>query len=198
MKKSHECEVATHIDPESCGAVRKSGETPRAGTGISHVRPGTQLAWDASGSLRTHADDERTWEVGQPYSTWEVPEQGRTTGGGGDGGKRTGQREPAPAKRVPDTEPERRAQCGGAWTHPLLWGAHEHPGADALSLPSRLALATRPVAAQPEWPRPLGPHAASRQPLVATAYRLPSVSSLFWRAISGGNCRGPQRISHHR
>ena len=114
MKKSHECEVATHIDPESCGAVRKSGETPRAGTGRSHVRPGTQLAWDASGSLRTHADDERTWEVGQPYSTWEVPEQGRTTGGGGDGGKRTGQREPAPAKRVPDTEPDRRAQCAQA------------------------------------------------------------------------------------
>ena len=25
MKKSHECEVATHIDPESCGAVRKGG-----------------------------------------------------------------------------------------------------------------------------------------------------------------------------
>src|SRR6516165_6025596 len=138
MKKSHECEVATHIDPESCGAVRKSGVEAltgeRAGrvfsrvrqllrdadavrrSGRSHVRPGTQLAWDASGSLRTHADDERTWEVGQPYSTWEVPEQGRTTGGGGDGGKRTGQREPAPAKRVPDTEPERRAQCARAGT----------------------------------------------------------------------------------
>ena len=26
-------------------------------------------------------------------------------GGGGDGGKGSGQREPAPAKRVPDTEP---------------------------------------------------------------------------------------------
>src|SRR6516225_11218332 len=109
MKKSHECEVATHIDPESCGAVRKSGETPRAGTGRSHVRPGTQLAWDASGSLRTHADDERTWEVGQTYSTWEVPEQCRAIGCGGDGGKRSGQREPARAKRVPDTEPERDA-----------------------------------------------------------------------------------------
>ncbi|MDQ1406762.1 MAG: hypothetical protein QOG55_2391, partial [Acidobacteriaceae bacterium] len=25
MKKSYECEVATHIGPESCGAARKGG-----------------------------------------------------------------------------------------------------------------------------------------------------------------------------
>jgi hypothetical protein len=25
MKKSHECEVATHIGPESCGAAREDG-----------------------------------------------------------------------------------------------------------------------------------------------------------------------------
>src|SRR6267378_2524951 len=102
MKKSYECEVATHIGPESCGAARKGGvealsgdaegpiwctdiarcarvprgqrprartQTPRAGTGRSQVRPGQQLPWDASGSLRTYADDERTWEVGQTSST---------------------------------------------------------------------------------------------------------------------------------
>src|SRR2546430_7869452 len=45
--------------------------------------------WDASGSLRTHADDERTREVGQTYSTWEVSEQCQATGCGGDGGKRS-------------------------------------------------------------------------------------------------------------
>ena len=33
-----------------------------------------------------------------------------------DGGKRFGQGEVATAKRVPDTEPERRAQCAGADT----------------------------------------------------------------------------------
>jgi RNA-directed DNA polymerase len=49
------------------------------------------MNWDASGSLRTYADDERTREVGQTCSTCEVPEQGRATGGGGDGGKRAGQ-----------------------------------------------------------------------------------------------------------
>src|ERR1700730_12539527 len=170
MKESYECELATHIGPESCGAAREGGvealtreragrvfsrvrhllrdadavgesgrphpvhryrevqrsparsqtpsrtEAPRTGTGRSQARPGQQLPWDASGSLRTHADDERTWEVGQTYCTGEVPEQCRATGNGGDGGKRSGQREPAPTKRVPDTEPGRRAQCAGAGT----------------------------------------------------------------------------------
>src|SRR5207253_705596 len=89
---------------------RARTETPRSGTGRSQVRPEPQLPWDVSGSLRTYADDERTWEVGQPGSTGEVPEQRQTIGGGGNGGKGVGQREPATAKRVLDTEPERRAQ----------------------------------------------------------------------------------------
>src|SRR6266436_8564561 len=84
------------------------------GTGRSRVHPRRNLLGDASGSLRTHADDERTREVGQICSTCEVSEQSWATGGGGDGGKRSDQREPATAKRVPDTEPERRAQCAGA------------------------------------------------------------------------------------
>jgi len=63
--------------------------------------PGGAVAL-ASGSLRTHADDERTWEVGQTGNTGEVPEQHRATGSGGGGGKRSGQTEPATAKRVPD------------------------------------------------------------------------------------------------
>src|ERR1700730_14567729 len=61
-------------------AVRRSGrqhlvrryartQTPRAGTGRSQVRPRPQLPWDASGSARTYADDERTWEVGQTGNT---------------------------------------------------------------------------------------------------------------------------------
>src|SRR5260370_15144965 len=91
-------------------------EAPRMGTGRSRVHPRRNMSGDASGSLRTHADDERTREVGQTSSTCEVPEQGRATGGGGDGGKRSDQREPATAKRVPDTEPDGRAQCAGAGT----------------------------------------------------------------------------------
>ncbi len=46
------------------------------------------MAWDASGSLRTYADDGRTWEVGQTCTTDEVLEQSRAAGGGEDGGKR--------------------------------------------------------------------------------------------------------------
>src|SRR5713226_5923562 len=95
---------------------RARTEAPRMGTGRSRVRPKRNLSGDASGGPRTHADDERTREVGQIRSTCEVPEQGRATGGGGDGGKGSDQREPASAKRVPDTEPDGRAQCAGAGT----------------------------------------------------------------------------------
>src|SRR3984957_2762858 len=42
MKKSHECDVATHIGTESCGAARKSGVEAltgeRAGREFSRVR----------------------------------------------------------------------------------------------------------------------------------------------------------------
>jgi len=42
MKKSYECEVATHIGPESCGAARKGGVEAltgeRAGRVFSRVR----------------------------------------------------------------------------------------------------------------------------------------------------------------
>jgi hypothetical protein len=42
MKKSYECDVATHIGPESCGAARKSGVEAltgeRAGRVYSRVR----------------------------------------------------------------------------------------------------------------------------------------------------------------
>src|SRR5439155_15526007 len=54
---------------------------------------------------------------------------------------------------------------GRAWTHPVLRGAHEHTGAVDLSVPSGAALASRAVAAQPEWPCPLGSYAAPHQPL---------------------------------
>ena len=97
-------------------ARSETPETLRTRTGRSWVRPPPMERRDASGSPRTHADDERAQEVGQSYSTCEVPEQRRAIGGGGDGGKRTGQREPAPAKRAPDSAPAKRAQCAGAGT----------------------------------------------------------------------------------
>src|SRR5574338_390483 len=70
-----------------------------------------------SGSRKAHADDERAGEVGQSDSTCEVPEQSRnTTGGGGDGGKRSGQGELVRAKHPPDTRPGKGAKRAGAGT----------------------------------------------------------------------------------
>jgi hypothetical protein len=80
-------------------------DTLGTGTGRSRVRPRRSRNRAVSGSLRTKADDERTREVGQAHTTEEVLEQDCESGGGEDGGKGSGQREPAPAKRVPDTEP---------------------------------------------------------------------------------------------
>src|SRR6266851_5723447 len=68
------------------------------------------------------------------------------------------------------------ARSGGAWTPPVLRGAPEPKRAVDLSVPSGTALASRAVAAQSEWPRPLGSHAAPHQPLAASAYRLSSLS----------------------
>ena len=58
MKKSHECEIATHIGPESCGAARKdsvealTGE--RAGRVLSRVRNLLRDADAVGGSGRLH------------------------------------------------------------------------------------------------------------------------------------------------
>jgi len=53
MKESYECEVATHIGPESCGAAREGGDEAltgeRAGRVFSRVR---QLLRDADAVRR--------------------------------------------------------------------------------------------------------------------------------------------------
>ena len=52
------------------------------------------------------------------------------------------------------------AARGCGWTHPILRSAHEHLGADAFSVPSRLALASLVVAAKPDArPQPNEPSA---------------------------------------
>jgi len=68
MQKSYECDVATHIGPESCGAARKGGGEAwtgeRAGRVFSRVRIFLRDA-DAVG--------ERKAPSGAPISRGETP-----------------------------------------------------------------------------------------------------------------------------
>src|SRR6266496_5801069 len=76
-----------------------------------------------SGSRKAYADDERAREVGRKGSTREVSEQSWTAnGGGGDGGKPSGQRKLAPAKHPPDSRPGTDAKRGGAGTSTSVEG----------------------------------------------------------------------------
>ena len=95
---------------------RARTETPRTGTGRSHLLLRWMAPQDVSGSPRTYADDARSWEVGQLCSTEEILEQHWTSGGGGDGGKTVGQREHARAKQALDTRPGSHAKCARAGT----------------------------------------------------------------------------------
>jgi hypothetical protein len=100
-------------DPEHARThlAREPGE-PRA------ARPRRRAA---SGSPRTHADDERPGAVAQAHSTDEVSEQRWATplgsaSRGGDGGKGPGQGEPEPARHSPDTVPGCCATGAGSGT----------------------------------------------------------------------------------
>jgi len=76
MQKSHECEVATHIGPESCGAVRKNsvealtGE--RAGRVFSRIRQLLRGA-DAVGEGGRHHRAHRYREMRQSPARSETP-----------------------------------------------------------------------------------------------------------------------------
>src|SRR5438093_1179512 len=80
----------------------------------------------------------------------------------------------AHARTHPRTRP--MAASGGAWTLSILRSAHEPIGAGGFSVPSRLALASLVVAAEPERPRPLGSYAAPHHSLAAFAFCLSSLS----------------------
>src|SRR5437870_6136515 len=112
----------------------------RTGTRRSRVRLQRRELETASGGLRTHAEDERTREVGPSYSTEEPAEQRRGTGRGGGGGKGTDQGELARAYRAPDAEPGRRAQRARAST---TGGTEGQTGAVHRALPPRVC--HRPV-----------------------------------------------------
>jgi hypothetical protein len=76
MKKSYECDVATHIGPESCGAARKSGVEAltgeRAGRVLSRVRNSLRDADAVGESGRPHRVH-RYREVCQSPARSETP-----------------------------------------------------------------------------------------------------------------------------
>jgi RNA-directed DNA polymerase len=76
MKKSHECEVATHIGPESCGAACKGGVEAltgeRAGRVFSRVRISLRDADAVGESGRLHRVH-RYREVCQSPARSETP-----------------------------------------------------------------------------------------------------------------------------
>src|ERR1700687_1414459 len=76
MKKSHECEVATHIGPESCGAAREGGVEAltgeRAGRVFSRVRTFLRDA-DAVGESGRPHPVHRYREVCQSPARPETP-----------------------------------------------------------------------------------------------------------------------------
>src|SRR6266851_5752956 len=66
------------------------------------LAPGRRVE-SAAGSRETHAADARAWEVRQPRSTKESPEQSQEAGGGGIGGKAAGQAKLATGHHAPNT-----------------------------------------------------------------------------------------------
>src|SRR6267143_3918678 len=76
MQKSYECEVATHIGPESCGAARKGGVEAltggRAGRVFSRVRNSLRDADAVGESGRPHRVH-RNREVRQSPARSETP-----------------------------------------------------------------------------------------------------------------------------
>jgi hypothetical protein len=76
MKESYECEVATHIGPESCGAARKGGVEAlageRAGRVFSRVRDLLRDADTVGASGRPHPVH-RYREVCQSPARSETP-----------------------------------------------------------------------------------------------------------------------------
>ena len=82
MQKSHECEVATHFGPESCGAAREGGVEAltgeRAGRVFSRVRTTLRDA-DAVGESGRQHPVHRYREVPQSPARSETPCTYRST-----------------------------------------------------------------------------------------------------------------------
>src|SRR6202171_758878 len=77
---------------------------------LLQAAPPMQGRWSAAGSRKTHAADGRAWEVRQPRSTEEGPEQRPEAGHGGTGGKAAGQAGIATGHHAPHAETRTRTE----------------------------------------------------------------------------------------
>src|SRR5260370_36929096 len=113
MQKSYECEVATHIGPESCGAARKGGVEAltgeRAGRAFSRVRDTLRDADAVRRSGRPHPVH-RYREVCQRPARSETPWTYQTTSRG-NREIRTPPRAAVASGRVVKARDERRARA---------------------------------------------------------------------------------------
>ena len=95
---------------------RARTETPCAGTGRSRGRPRRMAPRAASGSPRTHADDERAREVGQARSTGKSPNKAGRPAAEGVEGRGLAKGNPSQQNAPRTQSRDRRAQCAGAGT----------------------------------------------------------------------------------
>src|ERR1700726_652598 len=83
---------------------------------VSWLTKAARRDWSASGRRGAEADDARPREVRLRHSSWEVAEQHRPAGSGGDGAKGGGRGEHEPATHAPGAEPGKRVTGAGART----------------------------------------------------------------------------------
>src|SRR5882672_2764962 len=156
------------------------------------VQPGTASRENATSGVRSVCDRPTAvaWrrETGDVQLSWlhtylcEEEEQRTVHGAAANDPQKVANETERGENRTSATDARTHPRTGqvvassGAWTHPILRSAHEQLGAGSFSIPSGTALASRAVAAQPEWPHPLGPHAAPYHSLAASAYHLSSLS----------------------
>src|SRR5438093_130179 len=137
----------TRRDPARSATPRMHGSTLNGSREIPRL---SAVRWQtASGSPKTHADDERTREVGQLRTTAEAAEQRRATGRGGGRGKGAGQGEPARTQGAPDPAPDRCAQRARASTSGCTEGqeaaVHRAPASRLCRDTSSVGLLTKKV-----------------------------------------------------
>src|SRR5216683_7977578 len=87
MKKSHECEVATHIGPESCGATRKGGVEALTGECAGRVFSRVRNSLRDADAVRRSGRPHRVHRYREVYQSPARSETPSTYGGTSHGNR---------------------------------------------------------------------------------------------------------------